>query len=404
MASIKVQLNSQKENSQGEQPIIIQIIHNRKKRILYLGHNLLPTQWDTKEQMAIEKSKSKEQRLYLQRLNSVIAQKKSTIKKVIVDLQETGNPFSIDEILDQVKEKKSKTTLFSYAKLISKKMLDAGRIGNSKYYVASMTAFKKFRNYKDLTFDELNYKMIIRFEEHLQKQNCKLNSIAAYMKVLRALYNGAIKEGLAKQDYYPFNKYKIKLEKTTKRAIVKGSISEMRQLDFSNRPELELPRNIFLFSFYCRGMSFVDIANLQAKNIIGDRLYYSRNKTNQKFTIRLTEPMQEIIKKYNDLKVPNSYIFPMITNTDGDTYLQYQNAMRRTNKKLKIIGKMLKLSIPLTTYVSRHSWATIAKREGVPTAVISEGLGHETERTTQIYLDSFENQVLDDANDLITDI
>ncbi|MFA9391166.1 MAG: site-specific integrase [Prolixibacteraceae bacterium] len=404
MVSIKVRLLPYKKNKKGEHPIVIQLIHNRKRSIISIGHYLLPKQWDPEDQNAIEKAKTKDELLYLKKLNILIAEKVNSVKKIIVDLEQIGKPFSIDEILDQVKEHRSITTVFIYGEIVSKKMLEAGRTGNSKYYVASLTAFKKFRNYKDLTFDELNYKMITRFEEHLQKQQCKINTIAAYMKVIRALCNGAIKEGLAKQEYYPFSKYKIKHEKTTKRAIIKGSISEMRQLDFSNRPELELARNIFLFSFYCRGMSFVDIANLQAKNIIGERLYYSRNKTNQKFTIRLTEPMLEIIKKYNNLDDPNSYVFPMITNIEGDTYLQYQNAMRLTNKKLKIIGKMLGLSIPLTTYVSRHSWATIAKRQGIPTAIISEGLGHETEHTTQIYLDSFENDVLDDANDLITDI
>jgi integrase len=246
--------------------------------------------------------------------------------------------------------------------------------------------------------------MLKNFEEYLQRKNLKINAISFHMRTLRAVYNRAIKEGFAKQELYPFKAYTIKREKTTKRAIVKANISELKALDLSNSPDKDQARDYFLFSFYCRGMSFVDMAYLKVSNIIGDRLYYSRNKTNQKFTIRITPQIAEIIQKYNDLKDPDSYIFPMIKNPEGDIYTQYRNAMRLTNKKLNKIGKELGTPIPLTTYVSRHSWATIAKREGIPTAVISEGLGHESERTTQIYLDSFENEVLDNANDLITNI
>ena len=404
MASVKAILYPNHKNGKGQHPVLIQILHNRKKRTIATGHFLFTNQWDPDNQSVIERSSNKDEKIYLKKLNIIIADKINNAKKTIVDLEETGKPFSIDEIIDKIKDKKASATVFSYCEKTSKKMRNAGRIGNAKYYDASLEAFKKFRNEKDLTFDELTYKMLIRFEEHLQNNQCKKNTIAAYMKVLRALYNGAIKEDLAKQEYYPFNKYKIKLEKTTKRAIIKGDISEMRKLDLSERPELDFARDLFLFSFYCRGMAFVDVAFLQVKNIVGDRLYYSRNKTNQKFTIKLTSQMLEIIKKYNNLDNHDSYIFPIITDTDSNTYLQYQNALRLANKKLKIIGKMLGLSVPLTTYVSRHSWATIAKRQGISTAIISEGLGHETERTTQIYLDSFENDVLDAANDLITDI
>jgi site-specific recombinase XerD len=404
MASIKVQLNSYKKNAQGEHPLIIQIIHNRKKRTLYLGHYLLPSQWNPSNQMVIEKSNNKDQLLYLKRLNSVISQKKSAIKKVIVDLEEKGNAFTVGTIMDQIIQKKNTMTIFSYCDRIYQKMLNAGRIGNANYYIHSLQAFKKFRKFKDLIFDELTYKIIIDFEEYLQQEKCKPNSIAAYMKALRGLYNFAIKEGFAKHELYPFNSYKIKLERTTKRAIIKGNISDMKNLDLSNRPDLDLVRDIFLFSFYCRGMSFVDMAFLKVKDITYDRLTYSRNKTNQKFSIKFTSQMKEIVVKYNDMSVPESYLLPIIDPNNDNPYRSYKTKLRRVNRKLKEIGELMGLKTNLTTYVSRHSWATIAKREGIPTAIISEGLGHETERTTQIYLDSFENDVLDNANDLITNI
>ena len=130
-------------------------------------------------------------------------------------------------------------------------------------------------------------------------------------------------------------------------------------------------------------------------------MQYARKKTNQKFSIKITPEAESIIKKHSYSTDPNSFIFQII-DRKGQEYLDYRNALRLTNKKLRLIGQMAKCSIPLSTYVSRHSWATIAKRAGVSTAIISEGLGHDSEKTTQIYLDSFENKVLDDANELIT--
>ncbi|WP_165389658.1 tyrosine-type recombinase/integrase [Ancylomarina subtilis] len=149
-------------------------------------------------------------------------------------------------------------------------------------------------------------------------------------------------------------------------------------------------------------MSFVDIAYLKVKDVRKGRLNYSRQKTSQKYSMAILEPAMEIIKRYSDLKDPEAFLFPLLDPKHEKIHELYRSCMRNKNRRLKEIGKKLELSLPLTSYVARHSWATIAKRSGVPTAVISEGLGHTTENTTQVYLDSFENEVLDAANRLIT--
>ena len=404
MASVKAILYPNHKNTHNQYPILIQILHNRKKRTIATGYYLRKSQWDKVSCSAIEKSKNRDEKIFLKQLNTMLAKKVNHIRRVIISLEEKEKSFTIDEILERVKSKNIQTSVFEYCDKIATSMEEVGRVGNAKYYKASLNALKKFKKGKDLTFDELNYKLIIQFEKHLQKNKCKPNSIAAYMKAIRGLYNFAIKDGLANKDLYPFDDYKIKFEKTIKRAILKDDITAIKNIDLSDLPGMDKARDIFLFSFYCRGISFVDIAFLQVKNIVIDRIFYSRNKTHQKFSIKLTPQIIEIVKKYNDLKEPESYIFPIIIEPEEDKYLQYQNALRLTNKKLKKLGELLEFPFPLTTYVARHSWATIAKRQGISTAVISEGLGHETERTTQIYLDSFENDVLDAANDLITDI
>lgn len=404
MASVKVQLYSHKKNKQGEHPIIIQVIHNRKKRIIYLGHYLPEKEWDSSLGLSIGKSKIKEREIFLKILNINIEKKKNEVNRAVVELEGKGLPYTVNQIIEAVERPKSSVSVFNFAADLIYRLEKAGRIGNSKAYKNTLGVFKDFRKNKDLSFDDFNYKVLISFEEDLQSKGRKVNAISFHMRTLRSLYNKAIKEGLAQQELYPFKDFRIKREKTAKRAIIKGNITSIKEMDLFDRPDFEKARDYFLFSFYTRGMSFVDLANLKVSNIINDRLTYSRNKTNQKFTIKLTPQILEIISKYNDLKVKDSYLFPIITDPKGDIYTQYRNGMRLTNKKLKKIGEELNLPVGLSTYVSRHSWATIAKREGIPTAIISEGLGHETERTTQIYLDSFENYVLDDANDLITNI
>jgi integrase len=199
---------------------------------------------------------------------------------------------------------------------------------------------------------------------------------------------------------YPFKNITIKSQKTRKRAVNKDVIKMVEELDVSQQENLQLYKDLFMFSFYNRGMNFVDMAFLKVSNIVNGRIEYTRQKTGQQFSIKITDKAKEIISRYNDLKNADSYIFPIIYRK-GMEYLDYRNAMRLMNKKLKKISTLLKLDVSLTTYVSRHSWATIAKKSGVVTAVISEGLGHTTEEITQVYLDSFENNVLDDANELI---
>lgn len=404
MASVKAILYPNHKNSANQHPVLIQILHNRKKRTIATGYFLLESQWDKLKGFAIEKSKSKDEKIFLKKLNNLISEKITVTKRIIINFEEKGTPFTIDEILENIKTKNIQQSVFSFGEEVIKSMREVGRIGNAKYYESSLKALKSFRNEKDLYFDELNYKQIIKFEKHLQIKKCKTNTIAAYMKAIRAIYNLAIKEDLANREIYPFDNYKIKLEKTIKRAINKDDIVRLKEFDLSKKPDLEIVRDYFMFSFYCRGISFVDLAYLKIKDIIDDRIYYSRNKTHQKFSIKITPQIIQIIKKYNNLENPDSYIFPIINIAEENVYLQYQNALRLTNKKLKELGKLLKLPFPLTTYVARHSWATIAKRSGIATAIISEGLGHETEKTTQIYLDSFENDVLDAANDIVTNI
>jgi len=223
------------------------------------------------------------------------------------------------------------------------------------------------------------------------------------LRTLREIINRAIKEGLSEETAYPFKNIPIKSEQTRKRAVNREVIKKVEELDVSYDKNLKFYKDLFMFSFYNRGMSFVDLAYLKVKNIENGRLNYTRRKTGQLFSIKITPKAQVIIDIYCKSKQPEDYLFQIIHRKENE-YQDYRNAMRFMNKELKKISELLNLDISLSSYVSRHSWATIAKKSGISTSVISEGLGHTTEEVTQVYLDSFENDVLDDANDLITNM
>ena len=141
----------------------------------------------------------------------------------------------------------------------------------------------------------------------------------------------------------------------------------------------------------------VDIAYLQKKDLKGDVLFYRRKKTNQQLMIHWEGCMQEILKSYMaDTSSP--YLFSIIKEPERNPRKQYQNMQFLINRHLKEIGKGLGLHQPLTMYCARHSWASIAHEEGIPLSIISEGMGHDSEKTTQIYLASLKTEVIDKAN------
>ena len=192
------------------------------------------------------------------------------------------------------------------------------------------------------------------------------------------------------------------VEKTLKRAISLNDLKRIKGLDLSLKPNLDFARDMFLFCFYTRGMSFIDMAYLRKKDLQNGILSYRRRKTGQQLFIKWERCMQEIVDKYpiNETE----YLLPIITKRNKDYRKQYTNELHRVNHLLKKIGKQLDLSIPLTMYVGRHSWASIAKSRNVPISVISEGMGHDSENTTQIYLASLDTSVVDRANKKILDL
>jgi integrase len=191
----------------------------------------------------------------------------------------------------------------------------------------------------------------------------------------------------------PFSGIYTGIDKTIKRAVNEDVIIQLKNLDLSNNFCLALARDLFLFSFYMRGMSFVDMANLRKGSLKNGYIVYTRSKTKQTLTVKIEDCMQEIIKRYERQTI-DDYILPIFTTNNRS----HTSQLRTHNKRLKRISEMLGLEKPLSSYVARHTWATIALRKGVSIEIISESMGHENKTTTRIYLASLGQSVVDKAN------
>ena len=278
------------------------------------------------------------------------------------------------------------------------RLQQAGKQRTSETYRATLRSFMHFRDEKDILLDEIDSETMLMYEAHLQARGATKNTTSFYMRILRAVYNRAVEKELT-TNRNPFKHVYTGIDKTIKRAIPLKVIKQIKHLNLAQQSSQDFARDMFLFSFYTRGMSFVDMAYLRKKDLSNGTLSYRRRKTGQLLFIRWEKCMQEIVEKYDN--TTSQYLLPIIKPTGADERKQYQNATYLINRKLKDIGRMVGLDIPLTMYVARHSWASAAKHKNVPISVICEGMGHDSETTTQIYLASLDTTVIDKANAMI---
>lgn len=291
-----------------------------------------------------------------------------------------------------------KKTLSAFMETSIDKLKRSGRIRTSEAYRSTLTSFMTFMDGKDILFSNIDADLMEAYEDYLHTHGVSMNSTSFYMRILRAVYNRAVDKKITRHRD-PFRHVYTGVEKTVKRAIPSSVIKDIKNMDLQDYPTLDYARDMFLFSFYTRGMSFVDMAYLRKCDLYRGMLSYRRKKTSQKLSIKWEPCMQAIVDKY--MRRTSPYLLPIIRNISKEERLQYKNALTLVNRKLNLIGKMLDLAHPLTMYVARHSWASIAKEKNIPVSIISEGMGHESEKTTLIYLAALDSSLVDNANMLI---
>lgn len=393
MTSLKVKLR-ESTISKREGVIYFQLIHNRNVKLITTRFKLFSSEWDKHTSSVIIQTTNQERVNELYSIQHGIELELAEIENLISTLKKKGE-YTVNDIADYHKTQALNGYLFSFMEYQIAILKIANQLKTAATYSTILKSFKEFRNQQDIHFERIDNVIMKRYEIYLKDKNVSNNSISCYMRAFRAIYNKAINSGLTMQ-HQPFSNVYTGIARTVKRAIDQKTILRLQSLDLKNREGLSFARDLFLFSFYTRGMSFVDMAKLRKSNIKNGLLIYRRSKTKQSLSIKLEPCIIAIIEKYRDA-TKMDYLLPIITKENQS----YDSALRSHNKRLRVISKLLNLSTPLSSYVSRHSWATLAATKGVPIQVISEGMGHENEKTTRIYLASLDQSQLDKANALI---
>lgn len=295
------------------------------------------------------------------------------------------------------------TFFFTYADTLVKRKRKAGHFSTADLYRASSNWLRQFWGDDSLSFDGITPGLIDRFRDWLQSLgHLKTNSINSYLSSFRAIFHRAVREGLAPSNCLsPFAHLNLRQGETAKRALRRETIEEIVQMDLSDSNELEMAKDFALFSFLACGLPFVDLAHLTADNIIAGELVYNRCKTGTLVRVCITPGMQRLLDKY--MQPGSRYLFPVLSEgSNGEQqYEAYKKALHHYNCCLKEIGQRLVIPIHLTSYVFRHTWATEALRNDTPIAVISQALGHTSERTTRLYLKALDQSRLNAANKII---
>lgn len=282
------------------------------------------------------------------------------------------------------------------------KLLKAsGRLGTAHNYERARDSLLQFLNGHEISFRALNESLVEGYNKHLMNRGLLRNTISFYMRIWRAVYNKAAAQHLARRNH-PFHHVYTGIDHTQKRAVSERQIVRLKRLKLPEGSALDFARDLFIFSYCTRGMSFVDIAHLRKSEVRSGMIRYARKKTRQPLMVRIEGPIHLLIKKYADSNPHSPYLFPILKgDSDEADYHRYRLALSRQNKLLNQLSEHLPGKCHLSSYTARHTWATTARNHNIPLSVISAGLGHTSERTTEIYLASLDNSIIDNANQLI---
>lgn len=399
-ATIDVLAETYRITSKGCIPIVLRVFKDGKKKIVRMGISVHPEHWDATKNKIKSNCPNKEY------LDSIITGSLSKYQKQILEFQSIGKDYSLNQLIEAVDKPLRNISVSEYLESIIQGLMKENRVGNATHYQALYNSLEKFSKINQLQFVDIDVAFLNKYETHLRGIGNKGNTISIKMRTLKAVYNRAVKDNIIKQDYYPFNDYNVSKLKdaTRKRSISKEDIQKISDLDvkvITKRPQslIQFSKDLFLFSYLGCGINMVDMAHLRKENLFDSRVMYKRHKTGKQISFLLHPLAKDIMEKYNSNLT--GYIFPILDDSVHTTAEQQFRRIKKityvANKNLKKIGDAIGLQIPLTTYVSRHSFATILKRSGVNVAIISEALGHSDLKTTQIYLDTFENSQIDEA-------
>ena len=395
MATVKIKFRASSVAGK-EGTLYYHIIHQRKLRWISTDYHVYPEEWNARKSSVIV-SNSNNRQAHLQLIQSQIDWEMKQMQCIIHDKEMDGVSYSVDDLANEIQQLPTSQSVFMFFRQQIAKKEQMQCVGTKNNYTNAVNRFIEFRNQKDLTFSQMTADMMEMYQAWLWNRGVGQNTVSFYLRTLRTLHHKAVEAGQATSNDI-FAHVQTANVRTAKRAISIKDIRNIEKLELQIGSSIDKARDLFLLSFYLRGMAFVDMAFLKKSDLKCGMVSYNRRKTHQNLNIEWIKPMQAIIDKYAEQTKDSPYMLPILTGKETSPYTQYRKVEYNTNYNLKKIGKMIGLKIPLTTYVARHTWASIALHMNIPIATISEGLGHNSYKTTQIYLESIDVATINDAN------
>lgn len=395
-------LNKARRLNNGSYPLVFQVIHKRRKKLLYTGYRIKEEAFDEQEERIVANGTDSAFSVTdITKMNRELRKIRSTINARTRQLERTTDYFTVEDVLVPCVHKnvRQQFYLLRYIDTQIERKKTLKKEGMAAAYKSTRSSLAKFLNNSDIRIPVIDLRFVRRYEDFLYSTGVTGNTVSYYLRNFRILYNQALLDGCHSLGEYPFVKAQTRPAKTVKRALTRGNLQSLANLMLEDTPELEFARDLYLFSFYAQGMAFVDIVLLKKSSICNGILTYSRHKSKQLIRIAVTPQMQEIMDKY---KTGGEYIFPILNKQDSSEYKLYRLALGRINRHLRRIAAMIDIKVPLTTYTARHTWATLARDYGAPVSVISAGLGHTSEEMTRVYLKEFDVSLLDKVNSMVT--
>lgn len=393
---VKVKVKLRKSTVEGKAGVIYyQLCHKRQSRQITTGIRLFPDQWDARRERVMVSLVGRDAATAV--VQRQIDGDLCLLRAIVRDFEARREEYGLPDVVGRFRSSERFTVFAFVEKQIACLRAD-GKLGTARNYRRTLNSFSGFLNGADIPFSLLDERLVGRYNDWLQRRRIVRNTVSFYMRVLRAVFNKAVREGIVPQSS-PFRNVYTGVDRTRKRAVGEETVIRLRRLNLEHSPSLALARDIFIFSYCARGMAFVDIAFLRKQDIAGGAIRYVRRKTGQHLTIHIEPCMGDIIERYSQVTRTSDYVFPLLNAKDPvRVFSQYQTALGYYNRRLKRLADLLELEMPLSSYTSRHTWATTARNHNVPLSVISAGMGHASEKTTQIYLASLESSVIDQAN------
>lgn len=395
MASIKVKFKPSAATDR-EVTVYYQITHERKVRLLPAGYRIHAAERNVPPR-APHPART-EHDVRLSRIRQHIRQDLERLARIARSLDKRGVAYTVDDVVREFERYTREYSLAGYFETQIAALKNRNKTRTAETYRTALNSFRHFCDGRDIMLDALTAETVEAYEAYLQQKGNTRNTTSFYMRILRAVYNKAAENGIIEQQH-PFRRVYTGIEKTVKRALTLAVLKKIRAINLTGSPRVGYARDMFMLSFYLRGMSFIDMAYLRKTDLRDGYISYRRRKTGQRLTIKWTKEMQAILEKYPQPATP--YLLPIIIHPRHTERHTYRNRNYAINQSLKTLARMVGIQTPLTMYCARHSWASAARSKGVPIGVISEGMGHDSEATTRIYLAQLDTSQVDRANTLV---